>query len=122
MEDSTPEIERILDEITTICRDALLANEEFDRARIEQLTKGLVINGWKRHQSHSTPLVVQVKQRVTDSLENQSLHHKAQLEALAKEVQTAYDSASKYGTKMPESEQPLNKRKELSARPPNTNS
>ncbi len=121
MEDSTPEIERILDEITTICRDALLANSEFDQTRIEQLTKGLVINGWKRHQAYSAPLVVQVKQRVTDSLENQSLHHKAQLESFAKEVQNAYDSASKYETTMPENERPVNERKELSARPPNTN-
>ncbi|XZE54274.1 hypothetical protein SH139x_000231 [Planctomycetaceae bacterium SH139] len=121
MEDSTPEIERILDEITTICRDSLLANSEFDQARIDQLTKALVINGWKRHQAYSTPLAVQVKQRVIDSLENQSLHHKAQLESLAKEVQNAYDSASKYETTMPESERPVNKRKELSARPPNTN-
>ena len=120
MNDATPEIEQILTELTQMCREALLDSVPLDYDRVEQLAGALSNNGWKRHNAYNAPLSVQLTSRVVDSLDRQPVHHKAELEGIANQIQQAYDRVAKFNTSMPESDQPVSRRKSLASKPPRT--
>ncbi len=102
MSKATPQIETILDDLTTLCCNALHADGRLDHDRMTQLVESLSINGWKRHSEENAPLSAILQQRVRHNCRETATHRGAELESVAIEVQQAYDRVSRYSTSTPD--------------------
>ena len=97
----TPQIEAILDDLAQMCRASMVDSEQFDDGRVERLVETLKLNGWDRHASEQKPLRDQLRDRVFDLLPQNSHPRRGELDALLHRIQSLYQTANQYKTKLP---------------------
>lgn len=99
---STPEIESVLKELVQLMCDSMTAGETLDHDRVGQLVKSLSTNGWERHRDNGPPLSTVLEQRVREQCPEPAMHRGAAVESLSAEIQTKYDSVSRYQSSAPD--------------------
>lgn len=104
MTSSTPQIDAILDDLTTLCCQALTAGDILDQQRVDELVESLSQNGWKRHSENYPPLATVLEQRVRERCREPAMHRGAEVESLTQKVQRAYDNHSRYQASSPASD------------------
>lgn len=101
MDNTTTEIQAILDELTAICCRAMQKDGQFDRDRVHALVKSLSINGWKQHNDTGGPLATILERRVRESCQEPAMHRGAELRSLVDQIGSAYDQVSRYEASAP---------------------
>lgn len=99
---TTPEIEAILEELASMCRASMVDNDPFDDARAKRLVETLKLNGWGRHASDEKPLRDQMRDRVFAGLAEHSHPRRGELDSLLSRIQTLYNNANQFDTKLPQ--------------------
>src|SRR6056297_2564871 len=98
---TTPEIDAILSRLTELCCSAMDAEGGLDRSRVDQLTKSLSANGWKRHSEDAPPLSTILKNRIKESCREPAMHRGAAIDGIVESVQDAYDNQSRMSASSP---------------------
>lgn len=119
-EQSTPQLDAIVNDLTVMCCEALMQGETIDHARVEALSRALVVNGWERHHAHDLPVSIVIRNRVLEQCQEPSMHRVAELKGLVSAIQKAFDSARRYSSSMPMEDKALEDRPSNSALPPRT--
>lgn len=100
---NTPELEAVLDALTSLTCDAMQADGNLDPEQVDQLVRALSNNGWKRHEAGREPLSVVLKQRARKACPEPAIHRGGGLDGIVGQIQKAYNNASRYEASAPPS-------------------
>lgn len=86
------EIDAIVRELVEQASVAVRFNSPIDKARVEELASSLVLNGWYRKQSASTPLQILIEHQMKADFRDVAKNRGAIVRSIAAEVSAICES------------------------------
>lgn len=117
---STPQIEATLRDLSEMCLGSIQDSEPFDDQRARLLVENLKMNGWDRYAQDQKPLRDQLRERVFDALPGTTHPRRGELDGLISKIQTMYNAANHFDTKLPVEDQRVEQEPRDQAQPPHT--
>jgi hypothetical protein len=98
----SPQINAILDDLTSLCCDAIESGGTLNDERAQSLAANLSTNGWERHTTDLPPLSVILKDRIRESCPEPAIHRGAVIDGIVSEVEAFYTNAARFRASSPD--------------------